>query len=457
MHLISNKTEITTVVVKFLNKKTLSSVKSKTISNSGFSAKNGEMVLVEDILYVGTQDVSTTDDWRILGFKITLKLKQMKVKSASISVPKKCDEFLEGLCLGDYTFDKYKSKVDENHLNFIDVYSDTDVTEKVSTAVRKVSAQTLTRDWVNTTPEDAYSVTIESNVKQMFDGTSVTVDTYWSKALEEFGMAGHLAVNRASRHEACTIKLTYTPTEFKEHHVFIGKGLTYDSGGLSIKPGTSMTTMKMDKAGAMTVWGLMKYLSEVGCKHKVTAYMCIAENMIDGNAYKPDDVLTMKNGKTVHVKNTDAEGRLVLFDNICLAQEQNDDITTIHTLATLTGAAVVQFGAEAAGLVGFNDKLKATVQKAGDNAGEIFMDAAFHKYMLDGVKDSFADLSNTGSKNMGCQKAGLFLTYALSEKNKKKYLHWDIAGPAYAEKTWGTNTEGATGFGVKTLIEFLQK
>lgn len=457
MQLTSNKVENTTLTVKFLNKKSFELLNSKTLTNSGFTAKNGDMVVEDEILWVGTQGIKTVDDWRILGYKITTRLTQIKVSSASIKVPKKCSAFLEGLKLGGYTFDKYKSKPEVSKLDFIDVNSNTDISEIMNESVMRVNAQCLTRDWVNTTPEEANSISIEASVRKMFEGTNITVNSYWGKSLEEFGMNGHLAVNRASRHEACTIRLTYTPEKFKEHHVFIGKGLSYDSGGLSIKPSTSMTTMKMDKAGAMTVWGMMSYLSEIGCKHKVTAYMCIAENMIDGSAYKPDDVLVMKNGKTVHIKNTDAEGRLVLFDNICLAQEQNDDITTIHTLATLTGSAVIQFGAEAAGLVGFNDKLKDKLKRAGDMAGEIFLDAAFHKYMMDGVEDTLSDLSNTGTKNMGCQKAGLFLTYALEKKNRKKYLHWDIAGPAYAEKPWGTNIAGGTGFGVRTLIEFLQK
>lgn len=213
---------------------------------------------------------------------------------------------------------------------------------------------------------------------------------------------------------------------------------------------------QLEAAGAMAVLGAMKAIAELGCKHKVTMYLGIAENMIDGSAYKPDDVLIAMNGTTIHVKNTDAEGRLVLFDNLCLAQKENDDITTIHTLATLTGAAVFQFGDEAAGLVGFNDKLKAKVKKSGDKAGEVFMNAEFHRFMMDGVKDELADISNTGTKNMGCQKAGLFLSKAISKENLDKFLHWDIAGPAFVDKAFGHNPSGATGFGVRTILSYLK-
>jgi len=427
----------------------------------GFSSKKGQMLLSSESLYVSTTGIKDSDDWRELGFKITKKLEELEIDSATIEVPENCSEFVEGLFLGTYKFDKYKSKKKESNLKYINLITDyqNNVSSIVEKAKLKIRYQFQVRDLVNTTPEEAYSVTIEANARKMFHNTTVNMQTYWTKDLKDLGMEGHLAVNRSSCHEACTIKLTYIPENFTdktEHHVFVGKGLTYDSGGLSIKPASSMVSMKMDKAGAMTIWGLMGYLSKVGCKHKVTAYMCIAENMIDSVSYKPDDVLTMKNGKTVHVKNTDAEGRIVLFDNICLAQEQNDDITTIHTLATLTGAAVAQFGNEAAGLVGFNDGLKSRIKEVGLDVGEIFMDAAFHKYMMDGVDDDLADLSNTGTKNMGCQKAGLFLTNALTEENKDKFLHWDIAGPAYADKVWGTNVFGGTGFGVRTLIAFLE-
>jgi leucyl aminopeptidase len=163
----------------------------------------------------------------------------------------------------------------------------------------------------------------------------------------------------------------------------------------------------------------------------------------------------MMNGKTVHIKNTDAEGRVVLFDNLCLAEKENPHLDEIYTFATLTGAAVSQFGNEAAGMVGFNDKMKRKIKKVGETEGEIFCDAEFHKFMMNGVEDKLADLSNTGTPNQGCQKAGLFLTYALSEKMKKKYLHLDIAGPAFAKAEFGTNQLGGTGFGVRTFIEYL--
>jgi len=333
----------------------------------------------------------------------------------------------------------------------------------LKTNLWKANSQCDVRDLVNTTPEEIHSDSLEYFVKKYFKNTCIDVRILFEQDLKNLGMNGHLAVNRASRHKAKTIILTYEPKNISnpETIILVGKGLTYDSGGLSLKPSNSMTTMKADKAGAMTLIGFMNYIAKYGSNYKIVCYLGIAENMIDGSAYKPDDIITMKNGTTVHVKNTDAEGRLVLFDNLCLAQdlakENGDKIAKIYSLATLTGAAVYQFGDEAAGLVGFNEKLKKEIKKVGEKTGEIFMNAEFHKYMMDAINDDLADYSNTGSYGMGCQKAGLFLSKSIKKKNLKKYVHWDIAGPAFVEKGFGSNPTGGTGFGVRTLIELFGK
>jgi len=439
---------------KFVKSKDVKKLKNKDMSAAGFKGKKATFFIRNHILYIGIEGIKDANDWRELGYKTIQYLKKLSSKTVALDLPDASNEFVEGLVLGDYEFNQYKSKIDEPKLKQIVINCSKKVTNKLKKSIAKAKAQCITRDLVNTTPEDMYSDTILEYVSQLFDDTKVKVSWHEEEDLDELDMNGHLAVNRASRHEAMTIKLTYKPKKKpKETIVLVGKGLTYDSGGLSIKPGNHMTTMKADKAGAMTLIGFMDYISKFGSNNKIVCYLAIAENMIDGSAYKPDDVLTMKNGKTVHVKNTDAEGRLVLFDNLCLAQEENKKIDKIYSLATLTGAAVYQFGDEAAALVGFNGKLKKEVIKKGKKSDEIFMNAEFHKYMMDGVKDSLADLSNTGTPNMGCQKAGLFLTNSIKKKNIKKYVHWDIAGPAFVDKSFGTNPAGGTGFGVRTLIE----
>jgi leucyl aminopeptidase len=358
--------------------------------------------------------------------------------------------------LGGYNFNKYKSEPTKVKEQTINLKSKHDISDILNKAKIISEAQCYSRDKVNCTPDDINATTLPDIVLDDFSNTSITTKIYFEDELLKLNMHGHIAVNRASRHDAVTIKLEYAPENHKKHIILIGKTLTYDSGGLSIKPTSSMVNMKSDKAGGMAVLGIMKAISELNSEYKITAYLGVAENMLDGAAYKPGDVLTMKNGKTVNVQNTDAEGRITLFDQICLAEEENPDFDEMYTLATLTGSAVSQFdGATAA--VGFNDKLKMNIIKNGNDAGEIIMNAEFHDNMLDGVKDTMADLTNTGTPNMGCQKAGLFLTYALKDTSKNKFLHLDIAGSAFIDKPFGSNIPGATGSMVRTFINYLAK
>lgn len=451
--------------VKFLIKKKAETIPSVAILGESFKMHTD---VAAGNVYVLRKEDMTQDDWRESGFNLMQHLNNLDIESVDIVVPTRCEAFLEGLILGDYNFQNYKSEPKSNILNEIILYPDVlkntnneDIEQCIYKATVRANAQCLTRDMVNGTAEDMTAITITNAIDDMFaDVDNITVTKYDESELSKLEMNGHLAVNRASPNPAMTVKLTYTPqglrrSDFSKHVILIGKGLTYDSGGLSIKPTDSMVNMKCDKAGAMTVLGIMKGLAEIGSPYYVTAYIALAENMINGHAYKPGDVLTMKNKKTVHVKNTDAEGRLVLFDNIVLAEEENPDFDEMYTFATLTGAALAAFGVEAAGMVGFAGGMKDTVKEIGLEEGEIFCNAEFHKFMLDGVDDELADLSNTGTKYQGCHKAGLFLTNALTEEGKKKYLHLDIAGPAFADKPFGTNQSGGTGFGVRTFLSYL--
>ncbi|RLC45797.1 MAG: hypothetical protein DRH57_07340, partial [Candidatus Cloacimonadota bacterium] len=223
MNVIVTKKSSKGLEVSFLNKKDLKSLKSDILKANGFEAKNAQMVIMDDdvygtpTLFVGVDGVKSADDWRVLGMKITQKLKSIKLKSATIDVPKNCSAFVEGLYLGNYDFNTYKSEKKKSTLKTIYLTSKYNVAKTVKKAVAGAEAQCLTRDWVNTTPEDANSDTIERAVRKMFKGTDVVVDVYGEKELKKLGMNMHLAVNRASRHTAKTIKLTYTPKDFKKH------------------------------------------------------------------------------------------------------------------------------------------------------------------------------------------------------------------------------------------------
>ena len=427
----------------------------------GFEGEKKSQILIGDQLYVGFNGANESDDWREIGYSLGNYIKSLKIETIGFNtnyVEKDISlkAFFEGLYLSTYSFDKYKKPKVKEEVKFL-LPKDEKINVASEYALIVTDSQMFVRDLVNTPFADAPATKIAKMIDDRFNHVhDVHITKYTEKMLKDENMNGHFAVGRASKDESMTLELRYEPKGAKKTIILVGKGLVYDTGGLSLKPATSMTTMKADKAGAITVAGIIDAASKLKLKVNIIGYMCFADNAIGPDAYRPDDILTMKNGKTVHVKNTDAEGRIVLFDNLCLAQEKNKDFDEIYTLATLTGAAVAAFGDEATAMVGYNKKMKKKIRKAGKKAGEVFVDAPFNKYMLDGVNDTVADLTNTGSKNMGCQKGGLFLTHAITDENKDKYIHLDIAGPAFVDKAFGTNTTGATGCGVRTLIKHLE-
>jgi leucyl aminopeptidase len=240
----------------------------------------------------------------------------------------------------------------------------------------------------------------------------------------------------------------------------VGKGLTYDSGGLSLKPSDFMVTMKLDKSGASAVLGVMKAISKLNLPVEVHGFIGAVENMIGGNAYKPDDVLVAKNGKTIEVRNTDAEGRLVLADVLSFAQ-QEVDADYIFDMATLTGASVVAVGNYTSTVMGFNDEVKDMVIQASKRGGEFMTKLDFNRYLKKSLKSNIADICNiSNTRYGGAITAGMFLSEFIEEDNRDKWAHIDIAGPAFVEHEWGENPAGATGVGVRSIcrvIELLAK
>lgn len=215
-----------------------------------------------------------------------------------------------------------------------------------------------------------------------------------------------------------------------------------------------MVTMKADKSGGAAVMSILKAAAELELPFEVHAIIGATENMIGGDAYKPDDVLVAKNGKTIEVRNTDAEGRLVLADCLCYAQELKPDL--LVDMATLTGACVVALGEYTTGIMGHDSALKHSMQKAADKSGELSGMLPFNKYLKKLLKSAVADMSNISSSRYGgAITAGLFLDNFIEEAYKDKWLHLDIAGPAYLEKAWGYNQSGATGAGVRMNLYWM--
>jgi leucyl aminopeptidase len=266
-------------------------------------------------------------------------------------------------------------------------------------------------------------------------------------------MGGILGVAQGSTEEPRLIVVEHRPKKPKKSVVIVGKGVTFDSGGISIKPARGMEEMKFDMCGAATVLGVMRAVAQLELPLKVVGLIPAAENMPSGTAIKPGDILTMSSGKTVEVDNTDAEGRLLLADGLHYAGKFNPDI--VLDFATLTGACVVALGHEAAGIMGNDDELVETLRKIGERVGERVWPLPLYEEYLSYLKSEWADFKNTGSRWGGPVTAGTFLKQFVPEK--VAWAHLDIAGVAYHDKEHNGQPKGASGFGVVLTVAFLEQ
>ena len=370
---------------------------------------------------------------------------------------------VEGFVLGGYQFQRYQTKKSSVAFKKVMISSESfnqeafsleRAIEVIHHAEVVAMATNFTRDIVNTTPEDCYPKRL-AQLAQTLEKKDVVCNILKPKELKKEGMNMLLAVSRASRHKPRVIHLSYKPKNPQYCISLVGKGLTYDSGGLSLKPADYMATMKSDKSGGATVLGIMKAVSELKLPIEVHGFIGAVENMIGGDAYKPDDVLMAKNGKTVEVKNTDAEGRLVLGDLLVYAQQEVSS-DYLFDFATLTGACVVGVGQYTSGVMGYNHRLKERVVSLAYQSGEFATRLDFNRYLAKTLTSNIADLSNiSNTRYGGAITAGQFLAEFITEENREKWVHIDIAGPAFVEHIWGENPSGASGAGVRMMMEFL--
>ena len=437
----------------------------------GFKASQDEVCYLSEFktLYVGV-DANEHDLFRSAAATAIRTLSKFTYTSLKISqydVDNKDKIFtaiIEGFILGNYKFDTYKSEKSKSSLNEIifssktleDEDSHPEILEKTLVHAYTVAKATnYTRDLVNTTPEDLYPLKFAHIANDLAKDSEIQCKILNEKEMADENMNALLSVGRASRHESQLIHLSYKPKNPRAVISLVGKGLTYDSGGLSLKPATSMVSMKMDKSGACAVLGIIKAASEMKLDIEIHGIIGAVENMIGGDAYKPDDVLTAKNGKTIEVRNTDAEGRLVLADCLGYAQEKVQ-ADYIFDYATLTGACLVALGQYTTGIMGHSHKLKHSLGKAGTNTGELISSLPFNRYLKKQLKSEIADISNISNKPYGgAITAAMFLDEFINEENKDKWMHFDIAGPAYCESAWGYNPFGGTGAGVRLTLDWL--
>jgi leucyl aminopeptidase len=433
----------------------------KELEHLGFKPQSEAGVYLphHDCVCVGCEDFSD-EEIRIACAKAWEVLKPTKCTKLSVAIkePISIEAVVEGFELSSYSFDIYKSKPEKSNIATLTLYTDLkDAKERVEKSQIIASCTNSTKNIVNTIPNEYTPERMAQDAKALEEIEGITCKVYDETYLAQEKMEAFLAVNRASCHPPRLIHLTYTPkTEAKKRVIYVGKGLTYDSGGLSLKPSEHMVTMKADKSGGAAAISILKGAALLKLPFEVHAIIGATENMIGSNAYKPDDVLVGMNGTTIEVRNTDAEGRLVLADCLCYAQRFNPDL--LIDLATLTGACVVGVGEYTTGVMGHNkalmQELHEAAQKSGENTNSLF----FNRHLKKLLKSSVADISNTGSSRYGgAITAGLFLDHFINEENKNKWLHLDIAGPAYVEKPWGYNQAGASGAGVRMNLYWLSQ
>jgi leucyl aminopeptidase len=373
---------------------------------------------------------------------------------------------VEGALQGAYRFDRYLTGEDARRPSSVQSLGlALDAKKKPSAAQTRAvkdaiaraevvsAAVNLARDLINEPADAMTPAAMAAQAQAIAKGTkTVSVTVLNAKKCEELGMGMFLAVGRGSDHEPAFIHLTYKPTKpAKKKIALIGKGITFDSGGYSLKPSQSMEDMKVDMSGAAAVIAALGALAKLNCPYEVHAIAACCENLVSGRAYKLGDVLKSMDGTTVEINNTDAEGRLTLGDAITYARDKVDP-DEMFDFATLTGACMVALGPYTAGVMSDHDALAKGWLAASERAGEDMWRLPLNPRLREQLKSPIADMRNTGDRFGGAITAGLFLkTFA----KDTPWVHVDIAGPASVTSTRPSQPKGGTGFAVATILEYL--
>jgi leucyl aminopeptidase len=358
-----------------------------------------------------------------------------------------------GALLGGYSFRRYRSGAAPD-TGLILLAHASEAPEAARRAEVLAAAVTLVRDLVNTSPSHLVPAMLADRAAQVAAQSGLAVTVLDEHALAEGGYGGILGVGQGSAHPPRLVRLEYAPEGATRSLVLAGKGITFDSGGLSLKPAKSMETMKCDMAGAAAVLGAMQAIAALGLPVRVVGYMPLAENMPSGAAQRPSDVLTIYGGTTVEVANTDAEGRLVLADALVACAADSPDV--VIDIATLTGAQVVALGPLLCAVMANDDALRDAVVDAARRAGEAMWPMPLPAELRKGLDSAVADLVNVATDRAGGMLvAGLFLQEFVP--SGVRWAHLDIAGPAYNESgPHGYTPKGGTGAATRTLIQIAQ-
>lgn len=374
------------------------------------------------------------------------------------------EEFTQGFLFKQYSFDKFKAKDKEqsshqlenlelvtNEKNYLRVKDAAKKAEIVSQAVN------LVKDLVNTPSDVVHGEYLAQQAKKIAKENKYKLAVLGKKELTKLKCGGILGVNQGAINEPKLIVLQYEGAKNKKEKpiIVIGKGVIFDTGGYNLKPTNSIETMHQDMAGAATVIGLFSMLKKLGIQKNVIGITPVAENLVSATAFRPSDILTMMNGKTVEVTNTDAEGRLILADAITYATKMDPE--SIITIATLTGAVSIALGDRYAGLIGNDPKLRTGLKKAGDEVDELGWPLPLHKDFKKKMNSEVADIRNCDiptSRLAGSSKGAAFLERFVEDRS---WCHIDIGGTAFTNDPQEFQGKGATAHGLRMLLRFLER
>lgn len=438
----------------------------KKMTAEGFKAKAGQTFYTHPakgpraIAYIGLGDgaKASPDSFRKLGAWAAKLAQDKQAAKVGLVVPAKASvqAACEGAGLALYKFDKYVSEKTEIAVKeFVIFTTDKNASKDLAAGQAVASAVRLARDLINEGPTVMNPEAMAKQAQKEAKSSGLKIEVMDQKALtkEKFNLL--LAVGRGSSDfaEPRVIKLVYKPTKkAKKHIALVGKGVTFDSGGLDIKPSDGMLHMKTDMSGAAAVMGVMQAIAALKPDIAVTGYMACVENGVDSKSYHPGDIIVSRKGLSVEINNTDAEGRLVLADTLNYTQEK-DKPDLVIDIATLTGACMVALGPNMAGLFSNDDSLSAKILDSSRFTGEQFWRLPLFDDLFDQLKTPIADMKNTGERYGGAITAALFLQKFIEPKTA--WAHLDIAGPARNDKDQGYVSAGGTGFAVRTLIDLI--
>ncbi|PZP17056.1 MAG: leucyl aminopeptidase [Brachybacterium faecium] len=361
---------------------------------------------------------------------------------------------VEGAALGAYAFITHKSESSKAKpaLESVVVLAEDEAGATAAAERAEVLAGSvdIARDLVNTPPNLLYPAEFPRRAEEAVADLPITVTVLDEKELAEGGYGGIVGVGQGSSRPPRLVRLEYAPEGAKQSVALVGKGITFDTGGISIKPAAGMDEMTSDMTGAATVLAATVGAARLGLDVRITTFLALAENMPGGGAQRPGDVVTMRNGMTVEVLNTDAEGRMVMADALVDAVATEPDL--VMDVATLTGAAMVALGKRTAAVMG-TEGGRDTVMAASAQAGEPFWPLPFPAELRADITGRVADLRNIGERWGGALSAGVFLKEFVGET---EWAHLDIAGPAFASAPLGYMGKGATGMSVRTVLQVLE-